>query len=116
MMKNVNRNDMIIVCVIDERLMFGCMKARCELSGNNLILMVYDSPRRLYSVSTPNKGDRFLCYREHASVVVPVYYMNMNNWLLRQTKIPHDVTQTYFPPFVLVNFASPAMHSILSPI
>lgn len=102
----MDSKQVVIVSVTCDNLLFGCMSARCEFSGRDMVMIVYDSPRRLFSTVTPQRGDMYLCYVEHASVVVPMFIMNIGNWLLRRTVLPYDVTREYFPPFKRVNFAS----------
>lgn len=101
----MERREHTVACVTDSQLVFGCMKAQCIFSHVPLTLMIYDSPRQIFSIQTPQIGDHYICVKLHHSVVIPLYHINMNFWLLRHTTLPSDILETYFKAHTRVNFS-----------
>ena len=81
--------------VVDERLVFGCVKA-VDLRGAPANIIVYENIVRPYMVAPPPLFSILLCRLYHSSVFLPVAEVVPSHvWVRRM--LPDDVARAYFP-------------------
>ena len=81
--------------VVDERLVFGCVRA-VDLRGAPASIVVYETITRPFMRAPPRRFCILLCRLYHSSVFLPVAKVLPSHVWVRR-RLPDDVVRVYFP-------------------
>ena len=94
----------LLLRVCDERISFGCIKAR-HITGMDATIVLYENIRKCYTANYyPRRNDILLCDYLHSSVYIALALIIEEHLCLRALNLPGDVLREYFPLTVTLRY------------